>query len=75
MKLTTAVALLLTFVSVLARDLPWRVHHSDGSGRDAIALINKGKVSIVPAESAAQARREVMRMFPGAIVTSVSEIK
>ena len=75
MKLTTAIALLLTCVSVLARDLRWRVHYSGGSGRDATALIKEGKVSIVPAESAAQARRDVMNMFPGAIVTSVSQIK
>jgi hypothetical protein len=75
MKLTTAIALLLTCVSVLARDLRWRVHYSGGSGRDARALIKEGKVSIVPAKSAAQARRDVMKMFPGAIVTSVSPIK
>lgn len=75
MKLTTAIALLLTCISVLARDLRWRVHYSGGSGRDATALIKEGKVSIVPAESAAQARRDVMNMFPGAIVTSVSQIK
>jgi hypothetical protein len=75
MKLTTAIALLLTCVSVLARDLRWRVQYSGGTGRDAIALIKEGKVSIVPAKSAAQARRDVMKMFPGAIVTSVSEIK
>jgi hypothetical protein len=75
MKLTTAIALLLTCVSVFARDLRWRVHYSGGSGRDAMALKKEGKVSIVPAESAAQARRDVMKMFPGAIVTSVSQIK
>ena len=75
MKLTTAITLLLTCVSVLASDLRWRVHYSGGSGRDAIALIKEGKVSIVPAESAAQARRDVIKMFPGAIVTSVSQIK
>ena len=75
MKLTTAIALLLTCVSVLARDLRWRVQYSGGTGRDAIALIKEGKVSIVPAESAAQARRDVIKMFPGAIVTSVSQIK
>ena len=76
MKLTTAIALLLTCISVLARDLRWRVRlSSGGSGRDATALIKEGKVSIIPAESAAQARRDVMNMFPGAIVTSVSQIK
>jgi hypothetical protein len=75
MKLTTTIALLLTCVSVLASDLRWRVHYSGRSGRDAIGLIKGGKVSIVPAESADQARRDVMKMFPGAIVTSVSQIK
>ena len=75
MKLTTAIALLLTCASVLARDLRWRVQYSVGTGRDVIALTKEGKVSIVPAESAAQARRDVIKMFPGAIVTSVSQIK
>ena len=75
MKLTIAIALLLACVSVLARDLRWRFQYSGGTGRDAIALIKEGKVSIVPAESAAQARLKVIKMFPGAIVTSVSQIK
>ena len=63
MKLTTAIALLLTR---LAKDFRWRVHYTiGGSGHDAI----------VPAESSAQARREVVSMFPGAVVTGVSQIK
>ena len=66
MKLTTAIALLLTCASTLANDLRWRVLYSiGGSGHDAI----------VPAESSAQARHEVMKMFPGAVVTGVSQIK
>ena len=66
MKLTTAIALLLTCASTLAKDLRWRAHYSIGaSGHDAI----------VAAESSVQARREVMNMFPGTVVTSVSQIK
>jgi hypothetical protein len=66
MKLTTGVALLLTCASALAKDVRWRVHYSiGGNGHDAI----------VPAESSVQARREVMDMFPGAVVTTVSRVK
>ena len=66
MKLTTAIALLLTCASVLAKDFRWRVHYTiGGSAHDAM----------VPAESSAQARHEVITMFPGAIITSVSQIK
>jgi hypothetical protein len=65
MKLTTAIALLLTCASVLAKDFRWRVHYTiGGSGHDAI----------VPAESPAQARREVMNMFPGAVVNGVNRV-
>ena len=43
-----------------------RVHYSvRGSGRDIT----------VQAESSAEARRTVMEMFPGAVVTGVSQIK
>jgi hypothetical protein len=66
MKLTTAVALLLTCASTLAKDLRWRVHYTIGGSEHD---------SIVPAESSAQARREVMAMFPGAVVTGVSRVK
>jgi hypothetical protein len=66
MKLTAAIALLLTCASVLAKDFRWRVHYTiGGSAHDAL----------VPAESSAQARREVMNMFPGAVIMSVSQIK
>ena len=44
----------------------FRVHYSlRGSGRDIT----------VQAESSAEARRTVMEMFPGAVVTGVSRIK
>jgi hypothetical protein len=43
-----------------AKDFRWRVHYTIGGG---------GHDAIVPAESSAQARREVMSMFPGAVVT------
>jgi hypothetical protein len=44
----------------------FRVHYSiRGSGHDITVL----------AESSAEARRDVMDMFPGAVVTGVSRIK
>jgi hypothetical protein len=44
----------------------FRVHYNvRGSGRDVT----------VQAESSAEARRMVMEMFPGAVVTSVNQIK
>jgi hypothetical protein len=44
----------------------YRVHYSiRGSGRDIT----------VQAESSAEARRTVMDMFPGAVVTGVSRVK
>jgi hypothetical protein len=44
----------------------FRVHYSiRGSGRDIT----------VQAESSAEARRTVMEMFPGAVVTGVSRVK
>ena len=44
----------------------FRVHYSIcGSGRD----------NTLQAESSAEARRTVMEMFPGAVVTGVSKIK
>jgi hypothetical protein len=44
----------------------FRVHYNvRGSGRDVT----------VQAESPAEARRMAMEMFPGAVVTSVSQIK
>lgn len=59
--------LLITCTSLLAADsLPFRVHYSvKGSGRDITVL----------AESSSEARRVVMEMFPGALVTGVRQIK
>ena len=64
-KLTlTLTAWLLLGGSVLADS--YRVHYSiRGSGRGIT----------VQAESSAEARRTVMDMFPGAVVTGVSQIK
>ena len=60
----TLAALLLIGGSVMAGS--FRVHYSiRGSGRDIT----------VQAESSAEARREVMSMFPGAVVTGVSRVK
>ena len=60
----TLVALLVIGGSVMAGS--FRVHYSiRGSGRDIT----------VQAESSAEARRTVMEMFPGAVVTGVSQIK
>jgi hypothetical protein len=45
---------------------PWRVHYSiRGSGRDITVL----------AETSSEARRVVMDMFPGAVVTGVHRIR
>ena len=60
----TLAALLLIGGSVMAGS--FRVHYSiRGSGRDIT----------VQAESSAEARRTVMEMFPGAVVTVVHRIK
>ena len=60
----TLVALLLLTTSAFPGT--FRVHYSiRGSGRDIT----------VQAESSAEARRTVMDMFPGAVVTGVSRIK
>jgi hypothetical protein len=60
----TLAALLLIGGSAFAGN--FRVHYSiRGSGRD---VTNQG-------ESSAEARRTVMDMFPGAVVTGVSQIK
>ena len=63
-KIFTLATLLLIGDSALADS--YRVHYSiRGSSRDIT----------VQAESAAEARRTVMDMFPGAVVTGVSRIK
>ena len=60
----TLAALLLIGGSAFAGN--FRVHYSiRGSGRDVT----------VQGESSAEARRTVMDMFPGAVVTGVNEIK
>jgi hypothetical protein len=60
---TLTAALLLLCGSVLADS--YRVHYSiRGSGRDVT----------VQAESSSEARRTVMDMFPGAVVTGVHRI-
>jgi hypothetical protein len=57
-------ALLLTCSTAFAGT--FRVHYSiRGSGRDVT----------VQAESSAEARRTVMDMFPGAVVTGVHRVK
>ena len=62
--LTTLLALLLLASSAFAGT--FRVHYSiRGSGRDIT----------VQAESSAEARRTVMDMFPGAVVTGVHRVK
>ena len=63
-SLFTLAALLVLVGTALADT--FRVHYSlRGSGRDIT----------VQAESSAEARRTVMEMFPGAVVTGVSRIK
>ena len=63
-SLFTLAALLFLVGTALADT--FRVHYSlRGSGRDIT----------VQAESSAEARRTVMEMFPGAVVTGVSRIK
>jgi hypothetical protein len=66
MKLTTAIALLLTCASTLANEVRWRVHYTIGGSEHD---------SFVAEESSSQARHEVMAMFPGAIVRSVKRVK
>jgi hypothetical protein len=62
--LTTLLALLLLASTAFAGT--FRVHYSiRGSGRDIT----------VQAESSAEARRTVIEMFPGAVVTGVSHVK
>jgi hypothetical protein len=62
--LTFSIALLLLSGSVFAGT--FRVHYSiRGSGRDIT----------VQAESSAEARRTVMDIFPGAVVTGVHRIR
>ena len=65
MRLPVAIALLLAYTTLQAPELRWKVHYSLHGEHDAI----------VPAESSAQARREVISMFPGAVVTGVSRVK
>ena len=63
-SLLTLGALLFLVGTALADT--FRVHYSlRGSGRDIT----------VQAESSAEARRTVMEMFPGAVVTGVSRVK
>jgi hypothetical protein len=63
-SISTLVALLLFCGSAFADS--YRVHYSiRGSGRDIT----------VQAESSAEARRTVMEMLPGAVVTGVSRVK
>ena len=60
------VVLLLLLLSSSAFADTFRVHYSiHGSGRDVT----------VQAESSSEARRVVMDMFPGAVVTGVRRIK
>jgi hypothetical protein len=64
MKLSTLLILVLTCGSVFGGT--FRVHYSiRGSGRDVT----------VQAESSAEARRTVMEIFPGAVVTGVHRIR
>jgi hypothetical protein len=59
-------AIILLLISGSAWAGSYRVHYSiRGSGRDIT----------VQAESSSEARRTVMDMFPGAVVTGVSRIK
>jgi hypothetical protein len=64
MRKVALVVLLVLAGSALADS--YRVHYSiRGSGRDVT----------VQAKTSSEARRTVMDMFPGAVVTSVHEIK
>ena len=66
MKKTTLTLLALATLAGSAFAGSYRVHYSvRGSGRDIT----------VQAESSAEARRTVMDMFPGAVVTGVHRIK
>jgi hypothetical protein len=65
MKSFLTLAIVLTLASNALVET-WRVHYSiRGSGRDIT----------VQAESSAEARRIVMEMFPGCVVTGVNRIK
>ena len=64
MRKFTLIALLLIGGNVLAGS--FRVHYNvRGSGRDVT----------VQADSSAEARRTVMHIFPGAVVTGVHRVK
>jgi hypothetical protein len=66
MKRFIALTVTLLFLAGSAFADSYRVHYSvRGSGRDIT----------VQAESSAEARRVVMDMFPGAVVSGVSRIK
>jgi hypothetical protein len=64
-QLALTLAIALVFLASLDA-ATFRVHYNvRGSGRDIT----------VQAESSSEARRTVMEMFPGAVVTGVSRIK
>ena len=64
-KSLSVLTVLLLFAGSVMADL-YRVHYSvRGSGRDIT----------VQAESSSEARRTVMDMFPGAVMTAVHRIK
>jgi hypothetical protein len=66
MKTLTLILATLLLISSSAFAGTYRVHYSiKGSGRDITVL----------AETSAEARRVVMDMFPGAVVTGVHQIK
>jgi hypothetical protein len=66
MKRFTALTLALLFLAGSAFADSYRVHYSvRGSGRDVT----------VRAQSSAEARRTVMDLFPGAVVTGAHRIK
>jgi hypothetical protein len=66
MKKIASILLLSIVIASAAETAAWRVHYSiRGSGRDIT----------VQAESSSEARRVVMDLFPGAVVTGVRRIK
>jgi hypothetical protein len=66
MKRFFAIILLMTCCAGVTNADTFRVHYSiRGSGRNIT----------VKAESSSEARRVVMDMFPGAVVTGVSRVK
>jgi hypothetical protein len=66
MKSFLILAIILVFAASTAFADSWRVHYTlRGSGRDIT----------VQAESSSEARRVVMEMFPGCVVTGVNRIK